>query len=193
MKKLIVMAVAAMVAVSSMAYMFDGYFLAVGNGKDNWTGFGSEQSPAELGELYSLTLGSQIKTFQGENQNVSMNYAVYETGTTLTDDMWKQTAMAWCDNNSNSRWATGASWDSPAQIDIGFADLAKDKSYTIAVYFSDADQGNYGNYGATEQGAGSGNFTATFTKVASPVPEPATMSLLGLGALAMVIRRKLSK
>ena len=29
--------------------------------------------------------------------------------------------------------------------------------------------------------------------VTSAVPEPATMSLLGLGALAMVLRRKMSK
>ena len=190
MKKMIVMALAAMVAGSAMAWMFDGYFLAVGNGENLWKPFNND----ELGELYSLTLGSQIKTFQGDNQDVRMNYAVYETGTTLTDDMWKQTTLGWCDNNDNSRWATGANWDSPAQVDIGFADLTKDKSYTIAVYFSDANDGsNYGNLGGTRDAAGQGNFTATFTKVASPVPEPATMSLLGLGALAMVIRRKLSK
>ncbi|MBP5787087.1 MAG: PEP-CTERM sorting domain-containing protein [Kiritimatiellae bacterium] len=34
---------------------------------------------------------------------------------------------------------------------------------------------------------------ATYLGQVTPVPEPATMSLLGLGALAMVIRRKLSK
>jgi hypothetical protein len=28
---------------------------------------------------------------------------------------------------------------------------------------------------------------------AAPIPEPATMSLLGLGALAMVLRRKIRK
>ena len=34
---------------------------------------------------------------------------------------------------------------------------------------------------------------ATYLGQVTPVPEPATMSLLGLGALAMVIRRKMSK
>ena len=34
---------------------------------------------------------------------------------------------------------------------------------------------------------------ASFTINAAPVPEPATMSLLGLGALAMVLRRKIRK
>jgi hypothetical protein len=197
MKKLIVMAVAAMVAVSAMAHLFDGYFLAVANGEDKWTGFGPGNQPYELGEVYSLTLGSQIKSWKADGQEINMYYSVYETGG--PEGTWANAAMGWCDNydnDSKSMWATGSNWDSPAQVDIGFAGLAEDKSYTIAVYFQDVSvEGNYGNYGASAEQAGGGNFTATFTKVAAPtsVPEPATMSLLGLGALAMVIRRKLSK
>jgi hypothetical protein len=43
-------------------------------------------------------------------------------------------------------------------------------------------------------GAGAADyFEAEFTINAAPIPEPATMSLLGLGALAMVLRRKIRK
>lgn len=51
-----------------------------------------------------------------------------------------------------------------------------------------------GNWGFT--GAGTTGHSLAIngsTKEATAVPEPATMSLLGLGALAMVIRRKLRK
>jgi hypothetical protein len=59
--------------------------------------------------------------------------------------------------------------------------LTEGKTYGLQVFFGGVDsKWDSGN-----------NYTASFTKTA--VPEPATMSLLGLGALAMVIRRKLSK
>lgn len=52
----------------------------------------------------------------------------------------------------------------------------------------------YGTSGDEWYSAGGNNYHAFFTVGdPTPIPEPATMGLLGLGALAMVIRRKMSK
>ena len=62
----------------------------------------------------------------------------------------------------------------------------------------------YGQFWANNEGTTDGtywlnnnndpeNYQATFTYDAPAVPESATMSLLGLGALAMVLRRKIRK
>lgn len=56
------------------------------------------------------------------------------------------------------------------------------------------------NWFGVREATGIGNSTVdnllvgtTFGDVVPAVPEPATMSLLGLGALAMVLRRKITK
>lgn len=53
--------------------------------------------------------------------------------------------------------------------------------------------GQVGTPSATPATAGSARLLGTMTMGGDVIPEPATMSLLGLGALAMVLRRKLRK
>ena len=82
------------------------------------------------------------------------------------------------ENNNNFFQSGGAAW-APQAIDISGLDEGE---HTLKVSFVDFDGK-----------APTAEYSATFTTAASAVPEPATMSLLGLGALAMVLRRKLRK
>lgn len=94
--------------------------------------------------------------------------------------------------------AVGAAWNSTSAA--GSAQSTEATKFTVGAgdhefLLVGSDTGNNGNAtGAT----GRSDFRTSITfdgdiQAATSVPEPATMSLLGLGALAMVIRRKLRK
>jgi len=93
--------------------------------------------------------------------------------------------------SGNQQWgATGLTVDLLAGLSAG-------TSYTLEIYgmITGNDDGNpQNNYNQYDNNNNApANYTATFDTAPAAIPEPATMSLLGLGALAMVLRRKISK
>ena len=191
MKKFLVFALIALVAGMASAqtltgigvsYIYDVdsdvWYQASGTGA--WATGGAFNS-ADFGVVSSLTLGGQAQTWVGGSPNTSVTlfWEVFEGATSQgTGDM----SLGWLNNtgeNGNSTWENIVGENVAAGLDAG--------SYTVATWFNAVQEG-----GATVWDSNSSaNYIADFE--VSSIPEPATMSLLGLGALAMVLRRKMSK
>ena len=184
MKKFAILAIAALVgatAFGAASWVGDSYIIV----NDAWyNGSGDGNPEFNNLELYELTLSGTLNIHDADGLDWgggdwdAMHYAI---------DLDPQNEV-W--NTINMKYVGGGYGqyqnDMRAQADATVVDisgLAEGSQHTLTVYFGPVD----GQYDSGN------NFVANFTKVATPVPEPATMSLLGLGALAMVIRRKLSK
>lgn len=192
MKKLIIFALVAMVASFAMAQTLEGiansYIYDAGaevwytaSGSGTWATGGAFQG-ADFGVVSALTLGGQAATWQGGSPNTTatMFWEVFEGEVSQSSGSMNLTWL----NNTGGEFGTDSTWENVTGQNVA-AGLAPETEYTVAVWFNAVQDGTTTVWDSN----GGLNYTADF----QTIPEPATMSLLGLGALAMVLRRKIRK
>ena len=196
MKKLIIFALVAMVASFAMAqtlegiansYIYDAgadvWYTAGGTGA--WATGGAFQG-ADFGVVSALTLGGQAATWTGGSPDttVTMFWEVFDGAASQSSGNMN---LAWL-NNTGGGFGSDSTWENVAGQNVA-SGLGASTEYTVAVWFNAVQPGTPDV--TVWDSNNDNNYVASFETTA--IPEPATMSLLGLGALAMVLRRKIRK
>ena len=187
MKKLLAFALVAMMAGSALAatgWYSDYVVVSVDGGSDEYYWIGSDPSYGTQydGATFNITLGQTLgfgadMRYWGDGGDDRQGGAFYWQidGGSANEVIWTHTSVGGNDFQGTAPSTT----DVAAGLGVG--------SYEVTVWAKSWGLG-VGDDWLTNGGA---NYTADLNVTA--IPEPATMSLLGLGALAMVIRRKIRK
>ena len=185
MKKLIGFALIALMASSALADTgwFSDYLTLSKDGEAaEWYWIGADPGAntqfdgADFGIVSSLAITQIEMKYWSDTQDRGGGSMFWQVdGGTASEIVWTQTAIG--GNDYQGDW-TGS-------VDV--ADGLAAGNHTLAVWAKSWDtSAGQGDSWLSNAGA---NYNADF----QTIPEPATMSLLGLGALAMVLRRKIRK
>lgn len=212
MKKLAVFVVGAVLAVSAFgqaaSWLGDSYVKIRSDNPIELTSYGCSAPTGQWG-ITKLFQDAHLGAFtnnvipidafvasygdmDGENNLASLHYRVGPLNNTTSVAWQTAVTMDWFfEENGTNTYTLGQLSGNPHHF-VDISHLAGGSNYELHLFFS---------LPSTHQSAQGGNiydnngsfFKAYFAKeppAVVPIPEPATVSLLGVGALAMVLHRK---
>lgn len=215
MKKLLIALTILAVASVAQAELLATWSFAAGESSVSANSLAVNIDKVTFGELTRVTLGT---SGTAANQFASNNWG--EQGNGISLDVTLAAGYSIVNttinvgglNGSNTgpgtlQWSLGYTGGTSYGTDVGTAwTVAYSSGNSVAgevavgtigsganTLFLRSTGGQVGTPSGTPATAGSARLLGTMTMGGDVIPEPATMSLLGLGALAMVLRRKMKK